>query len=468
MGISSLGVGSNILTQDVLDQLRKADEAGRITPITLELANENDKKDSLALIDTSMTNLTDSVSAIKSATLWDGRSATVSSGTSVEVSADSKTDIQNFSIDVKQLATKQIEQSGVFGTATDAIDTTGGAGSFKIQVGTTAAAAAAAITINYNAGATLDDVRKLINKEAGGLVDATIVQLNTGEYHLMLSSTKTGDVADTDISMSGVTGALDARVTTGFSTVQTGVNAKFTFNGSSNLTPYERSSNTVNDLITGLTMTFKETGASDVNIKQDRTSILDKFDSFVSKYNSTMTELDKMTKPSTDSATRGIFSSDSTIKSMKSTLQDMLNTVGGGVGSMIDYGFALDKSGQMSLDKTVLEAAMDTNATNVQAFFSGGDFTKADKSVVTLTGAFNDIATTVEGYTKYNATLDQVKASLTESISSLEDRKTTATERLDSKYAIMKKQFAAYDSLISKFNSASSMFAQLTNPNTGK
>ena len=45
MGISSLGVGNNILTQDVIDQLRKADEAGRIQPITLELANENDKQE---------------------------------------------------------------------------------------------------------------------------------------------------------------------------------------------------------------------------------------------------------------------------------------------------------------------------------------------------------------------------------------------------------------------------------------
>ena len=44
MGISSLGVGSSILTQDILDQLREADESGKITPITLSIANENDKK----------------------------------------------------------------------------------------------------------------------------------------------------------------------------------------------------------------------------------------------------------------------------------------------------------------------------------------------------------------------------------------------------------------------------------------
>ena len=67
----------------------------------------------------------------------------------------------------------------------------------------------------------------------------------------------------------------------------------------------------------------------------------------------------------------------------------------------------------------------------------------------------------IEGYTKYNATLDQFNTSITDTISNLEDRKTTAVERLDARYEILKKQFSAYDLMISKFNSASSMFSQM-------
>ncbi|WP_455757422.1 flagellar filament capping protein FliD [Sulfurimonas sp.] len=459
MGISSLGVGSSILTQDVLDQLREADEAGQITPIDYNLANENDKQDALEVIDASMTNFIDSISAIKSATLWDERKATVDSGTSVEVSASSNTDVQDFSINVTQLATKQIEQSGSFTAITDSVDAGGTGGTFDIQVGT-----GAAINITYAAGATLDDIKDLINDEAGDLVDATIVQLNSGEYHLMLSSDETGDTADTNISITDVTGTLDAKVTTGLTEVQAGVNAQFTFNGGA--TVYERSSNTINDLITGLSMTLKETGASEVSIAQDRTSILEKFDSFVEKYNSSINELKKATKVSVEDD-RGIFSSDSTIKSMQRALEDMVESVGGGVGSMIDYGFDVDQDGVMTLDKTTLEAAMDENPTNVQAFFTGGVYTDPDTSVeTTLDGAFVEIATIVEGYTKTNQTLDQLNDALTENISILEDRKTSATERLDAKYEIMKKQWAAYDLMISKFNSASSMFVQMANAQT--
>ena len=461
MAISSLGVGNSILTQDVLDQLKAADEAGRITPLKLKLANENDKQDALKVIDSSMTNFVESVSALSSVLLWDERAATVGTGTSVEVTATSKTDIQDFSVDVIQLATKQIEQSGVFGAATDLIDTANLGGSFDIQVGPDPLTA---VTITYGVDATLDDIKDLINQQAGSLVDASIVQLNSGEFHLMLSSTETGDTATTDITMTGVTGALDAKLTTGFTDVQLGKNAQFTYNGSA--TVYERASNEIDDLITGLTMTLKETGVSEVSIAQDRTSILEKFDNFVAKYNANMIELDKMTKPSTEAEERGIFSSDSTIKSMKRALQDMMDSIGGGVGSMLDYGFDIDADGVMTLNKTVLEQKLDDEPINTQAFFSGGDFTKADASVVTLTGTFAEMSTIVEGYTNASAGLDQLKEALADNISTLEDRKLTATERLDAKYEIMKKQFASYGLMISKINSASSMFVQMANAQT--
>ncbi len=449
MAISSVGVGSGILTQDVLDQLRAADEAARITPITLEIANEEDKQDALKIIDATMTNLTDSVNAIKTATLWDDREATVSSGTSVEVSASSKTDIQDFTIDVTTLATKHIEQSGSFATE-DAL-VSGGAGQININID------GQDFTVDYTATTTLRELKDLINIAAGTKVDATVVQVGAGDFRLFMSSVDTGTTQD--ITVTDVSGTIDTKLSTGLSVIQTGVDAEFTFNGQA----ITRTSNKITDLITGLTLTLKETGSSDVSIAQDRTSILDKFDSFVEKYNSAITELDKMTKPSTESDDRGIFSSDSTIKSMKRAIEDMVYNVGGGVGSMFDYGFDIDKDGKMTLDKAVLETAMDDDAINTQAFFSGGDFIKDDLSVVTLNGAFTDISEVVEEYTKYDATLDLLKNSLSDNITSLEERKTTATERLDAKYEILKKQYIAYDLMINKLNSASSMFTELTN-----
>ena len=464
MGISSLGVGSSILTQDVLDQLRDADEAGKIRPITLDIANETDKQDAFKIVDATMTNFIDSINAVKTASLWDERKSEVTTGTSVEVSAISKTDVQDFSLNVTALATKQIEQSGSFTAKTETIGN--GSGILNLNIDSED------FEIAYDDTTTLDDLKKLINDTAGDKVDATIVQIATGDYRLFISSVDTGTTQNITLTDKVGSGEQlkDARLTTGLDVIDlgggettAGKDSAFTFNGQA----ITRTSNKVDDLITGLTITLKEEGVSLVSISQDRTSILEKFDSFVEKYNSTITELNKMTKPSVESDERGIFSADSTMKGMKRAIQDMLESVGGGVGSMVDYGFSIDQDGKMTLDTTVLEDAMDTNPENVQAFFSGGDFTNPDDGVVTtLDGTFAEMSTIVESYTKTNQILDQLKDSIGESLKSLEERKESATERLDAKYEIMKKQWAAYDLVINQLNSASSMFVQIANAQT--
>jgi len=448
MGISSLGVGSSILTQDVLDQLRAADDAGQVKPIEFSIANEEDKKDALELIDASMKNFIDSINDIKSQTLYGERQAEVT-GSAVEVTASTDTDIQDFTLNVSVLATKQIEESGAF-TSDDEL-VANGVGSINLNID------GEDFTIDYDATTTLKDLKNLINDVAGDKVDATVVQINSGEFRLFVSSADTGTTQDITMTDSGQ--LKDTRLTGQLTAIQTGVDAEFTFNGQA----ITRTSNNVDDLISGLDITLKEVGTSAVSVTQNRDNIMEKFESFVEKYNAAITELDKVTASSLDSDERGIFSGESTIKSMKSTIENMVSSVGGGVGSLIDYGFDVDKNGNMTLDKDVLSTKLDDDSSNVEVFFAGGDFDNGDGTTTAVEGAFAQMATIIEAYTDYDATLDQFKDSITDRISSLEDRKDTATERLDAKYEIMKKQFAAYDLMISKFNSASSMFVQMAN-----
>lgn len=447
MGVSSLGVGSSILTQDVLDQLRKADDAKFIQPIDLELASENDKKNALDLIDANMTNLIDSIDALKTPLLYDERASTVT-GTSVEVSAAANSDLQDFTLDVTKLATKQIEQSGSFTSKTETIAS--GAGSMNLNID------GQDFAIAYDATTTLEDLKNLINSTAGDKANATIVQVSDTDFRLFVSSVDTGTAQD--ITMTDTTGNLkDTRLTTGLTAVQTAIDAEFTFNGQA----ITRSSNNITDLVTGLDITLKEVGSSTVSISQNRDNIFEKIDSFVEKYNAAISELNRMTKSSTDSKERGIFSSESTIKSMKRDIENMFNEVGGGVGTMSDFGFDLDEDGRMSIDKTVLNAKMDEDSSNVEAFFSGGTYTNADMSTTEVTGIFGEMSTTVGAYTNYNATLDQYENYIADSIKSLEERKITTTERLDARYEILKKQYAAYDAMIAKLNNTSSMFTQM-------
>jgi len=458
MGISSLGVGSSILTQDVLDQLRKADEGQRIRPITFDLANENDKKSALKVLDANMTNFRDAINEMKTATLYDERKTTVS-GTAVEVTASANSDVQDFTLDVTKLAAKQIDESGTFDSDTAKI--ANGDGAIEIAVGPEK------FQIAYNADTTLKDLKKSINENTDGKLEATIVQTKTGEYKLFISSTETGkgkDISITDNADADGDGDGDGAnlkttaLTDDLSQIQPGADAEFKFNGQ----PLTRASNEFDDLISGYNIKFKEVGFSEVKVEQDRDEIMKRMDSFVNKYNEIITELEKQTKSSTDSSERGIFSGNSTIKNMRGVIRDMISSVSGGVGTMQDYGFEIDREGKMSLDKSVVNKKLDDDPKNVEAFFSGGDFTTTS-GTVQLNGAFSSFYDAVNTFTKANGNLDLVKDNINESISSLEDRKESATERLDAKYAIMKKQYAAYDLMISKMNSASNMFSQMVN-----
>ena len=448
MAISSVGAGSGILTQDVIDQLREADESQFVRPVELALAHEGDRKTALATIDANMTNLIDSINALNDPTLFTQRSTEVT-GTAVEVSAAINSDTQDFSLEVTKLATKQIEQSGSFVSNTETI--ANGVGVMNLNIEGTD------YTIDYDATTTLDDLKNMINDVAGEKVDATVVQVATGDFRLFVSSTDTGttqNITMTDKAGSGEQ-LKDARLTTGITAIQTGEDAEFTFNGQA----ITRTSNKIDDLVTGLSVTLKEVGTSNVSIKQDSEQILEKIADFVSKYNESLTEIANMTKSSLDSAERGIFSADSTIKSMETMLTGMISSTGS--GSMFNFGFDTDKEGRLSINTTEFSEQLENNNDNVKAFFVGGTYTNEDGSTNELEGAFNEYASKVETYTKYDAILDQLSKNITEKVSTLEDDKTTAIERLDSKYEIMKQRFIAFDIMMSKINSASSMFSQM-------
>jgi flagellar hook-associated protein 2 len=447
MGISALGTGSSILTQDLIDKLKAADEAAQIQPIDLELALQKDMKAEYDVIDANMTNLYDAIGELKTPALFDERKVTVS-GASVSVTAAANSDVQDFTLDVTQLATKEINESGSYGATTDTIASADG--SMTLSVGDQD------FTIDYTASTTLEDLKKSINDIAGDAVSATIVQIGDSDFRLFLSAVNTGN--NQNISISDDSGNLSGtQLTNDMTTVQEGVDAEFSFNGQS----VTRHSNEIDDLIKGYDITLKSLGKSEVSVTQNRESIEKKIDTFIEKYNAAMSELARATKNSTDPNERGIFAGESTMRSLQASLRGMMDSVGGGVGTLYDYGFDIDKNGRLSIDKTIFNEKMDENPANVEAFFSGGEFQNSDGSTTTLKGAFTELYSGVEEYTKFNGMLDNYKNYLNDTVSSLEERKIKAQDRIDSRYEILQKQFAAYDAMIAQFNSSQAAFKQM-------
>lgn len=457
MAISSLGAGAGILTQDLLDQLREADEAQYIAPLDARVTTENKKQDAFDVINAYMDNVDSSLKTLSEYGVFESRTASSSNESAATVSAADSSDIQDFSLEVLNLATKEIEQSGTFASKTATVAT--GAGKLELAVGSET------FTIDYDATTTLEGLKDLINKKAGNSVGATIVQVADGDFRLFLNAKESG--TGQDISITDVVGegeALSTALTTGLSNVQTAVDAQFKYNGQT----ITRSSNVVSDLLSGVTITLKAAGTTNVSVEQDRENIASKIENFITKYNAALYQLIEDTKSSEKVEERGVFSGESTIKGMKAQLMNMIGSAGEGVGRLQDYGIEVADDGSLSLDSSKLNEMLDENPDNVQAFFAGGTFTKSNGSTVELEGAFTQMQEDVSVYTKYNATLDQYNNLLSSTIESLDEQRTKAMERLNAKYEIMAKQYAAYDAVITQLNSVSQMFTDLVNSEAGQ
>lgn len=464
MGVSSLGVGSSILTQDVLDQLRAADEAKFVAPVDSRISDNKAKSTAFDQMDALMDNAYESLKSLTEYGVFEARTTSVDDEDLVQVTASESSDIQDFTLEIQTLATKEIEQSGQFSSRTDSIAT--GSGSMELSVGSET------FTIEYTAETTLEELKELIEEEAGDSVSTTIVQVADGDFRLLFSAEDTG--TNQEISISDNDSALSTSLTVGMKNVQTAVDAEFTFNG----LDITRSSNTVEDLLSGVKIILKDVGTTEVSIQQDRASIEDKITNFVDKYNSAIYQLGVDTKSSEKLDERGVFSNDNTIKSMKTVLSNIISTVGGDGGRLQDFGIELDDDGRLSLDSTVLNDKLDDDPDSVHAYFIGGTFTKADTLsvdangvstisekgfTVELEGAFTELENTFARYSKGSAILDKYQDSIETRLDSLNEQRESAVERLNNSYAIMQKRFAAYDSIISRFNTASDMFTQMIN-----
>ena len=177
--LSSLGIGSGVLTSSVIDQLKASDTSLIITPIDNKITTNTNKQQSMSLLSSLATSLTGSVSSLEGSSLYQKR--TVSGANSaVSVTADTGVAVQNFSISNTKLATTNVSQSGSFTSSANTIAS--GSGQFNLNVNGTD------YKIAYDGTTTYDDLKTKINDIAGADVSASILQTGDTSYSLILNS----------------------------------------------------------------------------------------------------------------------------------------------------------------------------------------------------------------------------------------------------------------------------------------
>jgi flagellar hook-associated protein 2 len=199
--INSLGIGSGVLTADIIDKLKESDKKVTVDPIKKKITLNEQKKQALDLLDSLMTTLKSSTSVLSDDVMFSKRYVS-GNNSGVEISANDGVDVQSFNISNVSLAKESVQQSGVFDSSTSVI--TNGSGSANLNIN------GVDYTIDYHAGMSLEDFKDKINEVAGDAVTASILQVGDNEYSLVLKSDKTGDTQD--ITLTDNSGNLDTKL----------------------------------------------------------------------------------------------------------------------------------------------------------------------------------------------------------------------------------------------------------------
>ena len=444
--INSLGIGSGVLTSDVIEQLRTADEARIVTPLDNKVTLQAQKEEAFTLIDSLLTTFKASVSQLGNDTLYQRRTTDISNG-NLEVKAETGSDVASFSLETTTLAKKDINQSGDFSATTSLVSD--GDGVFEISIdGTT-------YSIDYTSTTTLSELAQAINDEAGTKVQANVLQTGPTAFSLILSSQTTGlDQAITvndvpTIPGSGLKDTLynDATSTSGFTNNQTAVDAAFVYNGIS----VTRETNEVSDLINGVTLTLKTEGeTANVNIKQDTFSISTEVQLLVDSYNALQANIHDSTIADTEAGTVGVFNGDSFVNGIMRSINSVIIATNSNNESFFNFGIDLSQDGVMSFNQSKFDEEFAKDPTAAELFFAGGIEATTNNSV---TGLFETLNEKLNSYTKFDGLLNNFEQSIKTRSSSLDEERLAAVSRLDSRYAILTQQFIAYDAMISKLNS---------------
>ena len=371
--ISSLGIGSGVLTSDLVDQLVAAERA----PTENRLNQKAERTDALisayGKLRSAVTELRLPMRQLGSADAMKSCSAT-SSGSNVEVSVDAgKAARGSYSVDVVSLAESQaLASTETFG---DRDATSVGRGTMTLQVGDKTTE----ITID-SSNDTLQGLANAIN-EANAGVSAGVIDTGNG-YRLTLSADETGTANALKITATEEAGAeglarfefdpAEPAANTGMEQTIAAADAVMKING----VQVTRSTNNIENVIDGLTFNLTETGKSTVKVEQDTVAVAERVQAFVDKFNELQQTISELSSFDSESGQGSILTGDATVRNIQAQLRRVLTDIVPGlenasVRSMADVGISTDfRTGELQFNSQRFQQQLRENPDDVTALFA--------------------------------------------------------------------------------------------------
>ena len=401
---AQLNIASSILTQDVIDGLKDADESVQIKPLTLKIDKNTKKQADITALTTLVSTLKTSYADVANETAMLKRTVSAAGSGSVTANVEAGVAEQTVRLSVSQLAQVDSYQSKGFKSRSETLKDITSDQSLTLSVGDKS------VDIKVGASTTLEDIINQINDGAGDAIKASIV--NTGGengYKMILQSKESGEKNQIKFSVKGsdqaaadgakkVLSALgfnatetavkdDKGTTTGFDfsldftkseakQLQKAQDAKFNFNG----IDITRSSNSVDDLIIGVTFNLNNvdeknstTGAlkeSVITIGKDTDAVVKSLKSMVTAYNDLISNISTATSYDRENGVAGTLNGMSEITGIKRKLQNLFESSNSDGKSLQSFGFSFTEKGVLSVDESKLKDTISKDYEGFKSFFT--------------------------------------------------------------------------------------------------
>lgn len=356
------GLETGIDTAAMIKQLIQA-ESGPLTQLQAKQKTQNDRSSAYDLITNKIKDLQTAVAKLSDAAALRSYTVTSSNTDSITVDVTNNASEGSHEVIVERLATAQRNvQAGLA-----AKDTLVGAGTFSYTYNNVTR------TINTTDKTTLQGLNDLINKDAGNPgITASLLEYTAGgdqNFHLVISGNDSGadyaiTINDDQTTLNGSNGTVDFRSST-FTTTQQAVNSRLRVDGYPSEAWIERSSNTVDDVISGVTLHLHSAGTTQVSLTRDTAALKQNVQSWVTSYNAMVDLLQKETAYDSASKTAGPLIGDYTVTAIRESLRSGFGGTAQGFKAGTDaftmageMGITVDRTGKLVLDNTKLDEAL--------------------------------------------------------------------------------------------------------------
>ena len=434
--VQALGAGAGFDTKKIVEALVNAERAPTEARINSKIAESEAKISGLGKAVSILNVVKDAANRLNDAK--DFNTFTLSNSQESAFSASSTTSARAGSnnVTVNQIAQEQRSVSNAFASETNAFNSN-------------------PITVSISVGSSNPTTTDITVTDAS--LQGTVSAINAANLGVTAEIIDTGDASDRyRIQLIGETGAENAfsltssDSTLSFSSVQSATDAQLNVNG----IDFTRSSNVIDDVITGVTLSLNTVtnGAANLSINQDdsqsRANIVD----FVTIYN----EAQRQLKELSNSSIGGELAGDSIFRSLTSSLRSLVlgtsSSASGNISNLSDMGISVSRTGELDVDDTKLDNALANNFADVVTMFSANTDNQSASST-DVAGLAGDITNLIANATASDSYLESQQDTLADANSRRQEELSDLADRMERVEERYNRQFLAMQQIIDQMNS---------------